>query len=232
GQDAVQNLGIQIVGNQNGLIVVLEIGNQNANQNWKGNVVATRVKGNGNGNNDNQIRCYNCRGLGQYARNDTEEAGIQLQTGEFDLMDAACDIDEIFYMFTQEEQYTELLEPITEPHSVQQNTSNVIIDEPSVEHNKEIVEQHPATVEETHAYFGSLYNNLVTKVEKVNTVNHKIKEANADLTIELAGYKGQEKCFEFNQEKFYKLESSYKKLVYQEQCLTKKINALHLSSAK
>ncbi|GJZ19105.1 hypothetical protein Tco_0555695 [Tanacetum coccineum] len=36
--------------------------------------------------------------------------------------------NEIFNMFTQEEQYTELLEPIPEPHQVQQNDSNVISD--------------------------------------------------------------------------------------------------------
>ncbi|GJR14923.1 retrovirus-related pol polyprotein from transposon TNT 1-94 [Tanacetum coccineum] len=63
-----------------------------------GNVVAARAEGNGNGNNGYQIRYYNCRGLGHYARNCTirpmrrdaaylqthlliaqkEEAGIQL----------------------------------------------------------------------------------------------------------------------------------------------------------
>ncbi|GKB30502.1 hypothetical protein Tco_0869903 [Tanacetum coccineum] len=59
-----------------------------------------------------------------------------------------------------------------------------------------------------------------------------MKETNAKLTTELAIYKNQEKCFEINQEKYDKLERYYKKFVYQEQCLTKKINALHLSSAK
>ncbi|GKE23019.1 retrovirus-related pol polyprotein from transposon TNT 1-94, partial [Tanacetum coccineum] len=98
-QNAVQNPGVQNVGNQNGLIVVSGIANQNGN----GNVVAARVKGNAIGNNSNQIRCYNCRGLGYFARNCTvrprgrdvaylqthlliaqkEEAGIQLQTEEF-----------------------------------------------------------------------------------------------------------------------------------------------------
>ncbi|GKA02418.1 gag-pol polyprotein [Tanacetum coccineum] len=182
-QNAVQNPGVQNVGNQNGLIVVPGIANQNGN----GNVVAARAEGNANGNNGNQIRCYNCRGLGHLARNCTvrpqrrdaaylqtqlliaqkEEAGIQLQAEEFDLMAAAADLDEIeevnancilmanlqqastsgtqsdkapvydsngsaevqlhencynneiFNMFTQEEQYTELLEPILELHQVQ-----------------------------------------------------------------------------------------------------------------
>ncbi|GJR30493.1 retrovirus-related pol polyprotein from transposon TNT 1-94 [Tanacetum coccineum] len=224
GHNTVQNPGIQNVWNQNGLIVISRIANHNANQNRNGNVVAARTEGNGNENN---------------------EAGIQLQDEEFDLMDVADDIYKIEKvnancilmpnfarsMNTSEDQYTELLKPITEPHLVQQNTSNVIIAESSVEHNGGTVEHH-ATIEETHAYFESLYNNLVIKVEKVNTVNRKMKETNADLTTELARYKGQEKCFEFNQEKFDKLESSYKNSVYQEQCLIKKINALHLSYAK
>ncbi|GJS93275.1 hypothetical protein Tco_0800243 [Tanacetum coccineum] len=94
------------------------------------------------------------------------------------------------------------------------------------------VDQHPATVEETRAYFESLYNNLALEVEKVNSVNRKMKETNADLTTELARYKNQEKCFEISQEKYDKLERCYQKSVYQEQCLTKKINALHLSSGK
>ncbi|GJW36723.1 retrovirus-related pol polyprotein from transposon TNT 1-94 [Tanacetum coccineum] len=209
-----------------------------------------------------------------------EEAGIQLQAEEFDLMVAAGDLDEIeevnvnyilmanlqqastsgtqtdkapvydsdisaevqisdncynndiFNMFTQKEQYTELLEPIPEPHQVQQNDSNVIYEVPSVEQGGGTVEQHLATVGETHAYFESLYNNLAIKVEKVNTVNRKLRETNADLTTELARYKNQEKCFEISQEKYDKLERCYQKSVYQEQCLTKKINALHLSSGK
>ncbi|GJX81300.1 hypothetical protein Tco_0330781 [Tanacetum coccineum] len=57
--------------NQNGLIVVPGMANPNANQNGNGNVVATWAEGNGNGNNENQIRCYNCRGLGNLAWNCT-----------------------------------------------------------------------------------------------------------------------------------------------------------------
>nr|GFC00600.1 hypothetical protein [Tanacetum cinerariifolium] len=111
-----------------------------------------RAEGNAAGKNGNQIRYYNCKGVGHYARNCTvrprrrdaayhqtqlliaqkEEAGIQLQAEEYDLMPVAVDLDEIKEvnancilmanlqqastsgMFTQEEQYTELLEPIPE----------------------------------------------------------------------------------------------------------------------
>ncbi|GJX81382.1 hypothetical protein Tco_0330863 [Tanacetum coccineum] len=143
-----------------------------------------------------------------------------------------CYNNEIFNMFTREEQYTELLEPTTGPYLVQQNDNNVIPEESSMDPSRGTIEQHPATVEETRAFFESLYNNLVIKVGKVNMVNRKIKEANDELTTEPARYKGNEKYFEFNQAKLDELENGYKKFVYQEQCLTKKINALHLSSAK
>ncbi|GJW51964.1 hypothetical protein Tco_0093315 [Tanacetum coccineum] len=106
---AVQNQGVQNVGNQNGIIVVPGITNQNPNGN--GNVVAARLR----------------------------ISSIQLQAEEFDLMAAAADLDEIEEVnancilmanlqqaSTSEEQYTDLLEPIPEPHQVQQNDSNVI----------------------------------------------------------------------------------------------------------
>nr|GFC59644.1 hypothetical protein [Tanacetum cinerariifolium] len=101
-----------------------------------------------------------------------------------------CDDNEIFNMFTQEEQYTELLEPIPESHQVPQNDNDVISEDTSVEQGGETVEQHLTNFEETRALYESLYQNLAIKFEKVNSS------------------------------------------VYQEQCLSKKINALHLSSGK
>nr|GEV96488.1 zinc knuckle CX2CX4HX4C [Tanacetum cinerariifolium] len=58
----------------------------NQNQIGNGNLVAARAEGNAAGQNGNQIRCYNCRG---------EEAGIQLQAEEYDLMAAVADLDKI-----------------------------------------------------------------------------------------------------------------------------------------
>nr|GFA19921.1 hypothetical protein [Tanacetum cinerariifolium] len=82
-----------------------------------------------------------------------------------------CKDNEIFNMFTQEEQYTELLEPILEPLQVPQNDNGVTSEVTSVEQGGEIVEQHSANFEETHALYDSLYQNLAIKVEKVNSVN-------------------------------------------------------------
>nr|GEX38563.1 hypothetical protein [Tanacetum cinerariifolium] len=198
-QNAVQNQRVQNAGNQNGLIAVQGNGNQNQIEN--GNLVAARAEGNAAGQNGNQTRCYNCRG--------TDSAPVYDTYGSAEVHENYDD-NEIFNMFTQEEQYTELLEPILESHQVLQNDNNVISEDTSVEQGGETVEQHPANFEETHALYESLYQNLAIEVEKVNSVNRKLKETNADLTTK--------RC--------------YQQSIYQEQCLSKKKNALHLSIDK
>nr|GFC64265.1 hypothetical protein [Tanacetum cinerariifolium] len=64
--------------------------------------------------------------------------------------DENCDDNEIFNMFTQEEQYTELIELIPESHQVPQNDNNVISKDTSVEQGGKTLEQHPANFKETH----------------------------------------------------------------------------------
>nr|GEX30542.1 hypothetical protein [Tanacetum cinerariifolium] len=221
--NVVQNPRVQNIGNQNGLIGIL--GNDNQNLNGNGNLVVARAGGNTAGHNGNQIRCYNCRGVGHYARNCTvrprrrdaaylqtqlliaqkEEAGIQLQAEEFDLMAAAADLDEI------EEVNANC---ILMANLQQASTSGTQFDKAPVYDSDGSAE------------------NLAIEVEKVNSVNCKWKETNADLTTELARFKNQEKCFQISQEKYDKLERCYQQSVYQEQCLSKKINALHFSTAK
>nr|GEV19676.1 hypothetical protein [Tanacetum cinerariifolium] len=146
------------VRNQNGLIVVLGIANLNSNGN--GNVVAARAKGNAIMNNSNQIRCYNCRGLDRLARNYTvrprrmDQASTSgTQTDKASVYDSNGSaevhnydnfyVNEIFNMSTQEDKYTELLEPIPKPHQVQQNDSNVVFEVSSVEQDGGTVDQHP-----------------------------------------------------------------------------------------
>ncbi|GJZ93273.1 hypothetical protein Tco_0665338, partial [Tanacetum coccineum] len=221
----------QNVGNQNGYNAVQNVGNQNPNRN--GNVIAARAEGNAIGNNVRPRRRDAAYLHTQLLIAQKEEAGIQLQAKEFDLMASAADLDEIqevnanFILMANLQQAS-----ISGVLRLTRLPSMIQTDQLSVEQDGGTVDQHPTTIEETRSYFESLYNNLAIEVEKVNSVNRKIKETNVNLTTELARYKNQEKCFEISQEKYDKLERCYQKSVYQEQCLTKKINALHLSSGK
>nr|GFB20584.1 reverse transcriptase domain-containing protein [Tanacetum cinerariifolium] len=98
--------------------------------------------------------------------------------------------EELYAKFSKYEflipKYTELLEPIPEPQQVPQNDNNVISEVTDVEQGGETVEQHPANFEETRALYDSLFQNSAIEVEKVNSVNRKLKKTNADLTTELA----------------------------------------------
>nr|GEV10507.1 hypothetical protein [Tanacetum cinerariifolium] len=179
-----------------------------------------------------------------------EEAGIQLLAEEFDFMAASGDLDEIeevnancilmvnlqhastsgtqldtapvydtdssaevqlndncydnkiFNMFTQEEKYTDLLELILEQQLVPQNDNHVT------------------------------FVALIDQVAQVNMVNCNMRVTNAELKSKLVRYKMQEQRIEISHDKYDKLEKCYQKSIYQEQCLTRKINALHLNSAK
>ncbi|GJS31246.1 hypothetical protein Tco_0491866 [Tanacetum coccineum] len=196
------------VGNQNGYNALQNVRNQNANQIRNGNVIAARAEGNANGKNEFDLmaaardldeieevnaNCILMANLQQPSTSgtQTDNAPVYVSDGSTEVHNSeSCYDNDIFNMFTQDEEYTELLEPIPKLHQVQQNDSNVISVVSSVEQSEGTVDQNPATSKETHALYDSLYNNLAIEVEKVNMS------------------------------------------VYQEQYLTKKINALHLSSAK
>nr|GEY38716.1 retrovirus-related Pol polyprotein from transposon TNT 1-94 [Tanacetum cinerariifolium] len=116
----------------------------------------------------------------------TDKAPVYDSDGSVEVHDYEnCNDNEIFNMFTQEEQYTKLLEPIPESHQVLHNDNNVISEFTSVEQSRETIEQHPANFEETRTLYDTLYQNLAIEVEKVNLVNRKLKETNANLTNEL-----------------------------------------------
>nr|GFB79367.1 Gag-Pol polyprotein [Tanacetum cinerariifolium] len=94
-----------------------------------------------------------------------------------------CDDNEIFNMFTQEEQYTELLEPIPEPQQVPQNDNNVISEATNVEQGGETVEQHSANFEEIRALCESLYQNLAIEVEKILDLNKQLLKEKSTVSF-------------------------------------------------
>nr|GEU47282.1 hypothetical protein [Tanacetum cinerariifolium] len=163
-----------------------------ANQNGTGNVVATMAKGTGNGNQARCYNCRglghiarNC--TARLRRRDAaylqtqllivekEEAWIQFKAEEFDFMAAVdgsaevhlndnCYDNEIFNMFTQDKQYTNLLEPIPEPQLVPQNDKHITSVAPSMVQSGGIVETSSAPNKETRAHQETVYRNLVDQV--------------------------------------------------------------------
>nr|GEX74532.1 putative reverse transcriptase domain-containing protein [Tanacetum cinerariifolium] len=75
-----------------------------------------------------------------------------------------CYDNEIFKMFTQEEQYTDLFEPIPEPQLVPQNDNHITSVAPSMVHSGGTIETSSAPNEETCAHQETVYRNLVDQV--------------------------------------------------------------------
>nr|GEU62743.1 retrovirus-related Pol polyprotein from transposon TNT 1-94 [Tanacetum cinerariifolium] len=190
-QNAIQNVGVQSGGNQNGLVVVPG----NANLSGSGNVVAARAEGSGMGN---QARCYNCRGLGHIARNYTaglrriddaylptqlliaqkEEAGIQLQAEEFDFMAAVGDLDEIkevnancILMANLQHASTSGTQvdkaPVYDTDGSAENENHVTYVAQSMLQIRGTIETSFAPNEETRAHQETIYRNLVDQVSRV-----------------------------------------------------------------
>nr|GFC71003.1 hypothetical protein [Tanacetum cinerariifolium] len=125
-----------------------------------------------------------------------------------------CYDNEIFNMFTQEEQYMDILEPIPEPQLVSQNDNRVTFVSSSMVQSGGIVETSSHPNEETSVYQETAYRNLVDQVAKVNMVNYNMRATNAELKSELTRYKIQEQHIEISQEKYDKHEKCYQKSVY------------------
>nr|GEY20812.1 hypothetical protein [Tanacetum cinerariifolium] len=163
----------------------------NGNQNRNGNLVAAQ-----------EVNA-NCILMANLQQASTSE--------EYDLMAAAADLDEIeevdanCILMANLQQASTLgtqtdSAPVYDTDGSAENDNNVISKDTSVEQGGETLEQHPANFEETRALYKSLYQNLAIEVEKVNSVNRKLKETNADLTTELVRFKNQTRCFEISQE--------------------------------
>ncbi|GKF80935.1 hypothetical protein Tco_0239537, partial [Tanacetum coccineum] len=124
-----------------------------------------------------------------------EETGIQLNYEEFDFMVAAAaydEIEEVNANCTLTDNLQQAALPVYDLDGSAENYTKfnrmtVMLSLPFLMWNKVggIVEQHLATTEETHDLYDSLYNNLATKVETVNSVNRNLKETNAELTTKL-----------------------------------------------
>nr|GEX00126.1 hypothetical protein [Tanacetum cinerariifolium] len=111
---------------------------RNQNQIGNGNLVAAHAEGNAAEQNGNQIRCYNCKGVADLAEikevnsncilmanlqqastsgTQTDRAPVYDSDGSAEVHNYEnCYDNEIFNMYTQEEQYAELLKPIPESH--------------------------------------------------------------------------------------------------------------------
>nr|GEX76399.1 hypothetical protein [Tanacetum cinerariifolium] len=111
----LQNAGVQSGGNQNRLVVVPEIANQN-----------------GSGDLD-EIEEFNANCILMANLQHASTSGTQFDKAPVYDIDGSVEVqlndncydNEIFNMFTQEEQYTDLLEPIPEPQLVPQNDNHV-----------------------------------------------------------------------------------------------------------
>nr|GEW13392.1 hypothetical protein [Tanacetum cinerariifolium] len=172
-QNTIQNPRVQNVGNQNGLIGVP----RNANKNGNGNLTQLLIA-------------------------QKEEAGIQLQAEEFDLMAAAADLDEIeevnancilmvnlqqastsgtqidkapVYDSDASAEYTELLELIPESHQVPHNDSNVISEKMALGY------QNPCYLKQAQKKQQSLYDRKVLLEKHDLLVVHDSEE-----TLQLA----------------------------------------------
>nr|GEX14729.1 hypothetical protein [Tanacetum cinerariifolium] len=159
-QNAVQNEGVQNGGNQNGLVVVPGI----TNQNGTGNIVAARAEGDLDEIEEVNANCILMANLQHASTSGTQldKAPVYDTNGSAEVqLNANCYDNEIFNMFTKEEQYMDLLEPIPEPQLVLQNDNHVTSVALSMVQSGGTLETSSAPNEETRAHQETVYRNFV-----------------------------------------------------------------------
>ncbi|GJZ33175.1 retrovirus-related pol polyprotein from transposon TNT 1-94 [Tanacetum coccineum] len=155
----VQNPSIQNVENQNGLIVVPGIANQNGmlliaqkEEEWI-QLQAEEFYLMASAGDIEEIEEVNANCILMANLQQASSSGTQADKALVYDSDGSAEVhqfkncynNKIFDIFTQEEQYTELLESINEPHPAQQNDNNVISANFNVEHSGGTVDQNLAT---------------------------------------------------------------------------------------
>nr|GEW37780.1 hypothetical protein [Tanacetum cinerariifolium] len=208
GIQGAQNAGVQSGGNENGLVVVPGI----VNQNGTGNVIAARLRlliaqkeeawiqlqaeefdfmaavGDLDEIEEVNANCILMANLQQASTYGTQhdKAPVYDTDGSADVhLNYNCYDNEIFNMFTQEEQYTDLLEPIPEPQLVSQNDNHVTSVAPSMVQSGGTVETSSAPNEEIRTHQETVYRNLVDQVAQED----KFVDKEVDLEAGIKDFK-------------------------------------------
>nr|GEW37323.1 retrovirus-related Pol polyprotein from transposon TNT 1-94 [Tanacetum cinerariifolium] len=150
------------------------------------------------GNGENPFRQYARQNVGNLnGYNVVQNVGTQMDkalvydsNGSAEVHDYEnCNNNEIFNMFTQEEHYTELLEPIPEPHQVPQNDNNVLSEVTSVEQSGETIEQHPSVYQEQclskkiNALHLSSGKQIMTLNEEISYLNKQLSKEKSTVSV-------------------------------------------------
>nr|GEV14098.1 hypothetical protein [Tanacetum cinerariifolium] len=172
-------------GNQDGLVVVPVI----ANQGGTGNIVATRAEGDLDEIEEVNANCILMANLQHASTSGTQldKAPVYDTDGSAEVqLNDNCYDNEIFNMFTQEEQYIDLLEPISEPQLVLQNDNHVTSVAPSMVQSGGTVETSSAPNEETHAHQETVYPKFVRDFKSLaKEVDESLdKQKSLELEIE------------------------------------------------
>ncbi|GKB68717.1 protein NRDE2, partial [Tanacetum coccineum] len=158
-------------------------------KNPQGNVAAPLIGNNDNRQNANQIWCYNCSGVGHYEMNctnrsrptssktDTALVYDTVRISEVPNFDHYYD-NEMYNLFTHEEQHPNLHESTHGTSVEYQNNSNIYSKYLDMDFSGGNVEQHDVNYEKTNAYFESLLYNFKVELDKCVMVNCNDKEKN------------------------------------------------------